>query len=178
MSQTFPLSFPSEYIFVTSTEDGVLWETEMKSLYNWSVMTGFPFDFVCYILTPPPSLSSGECFLLRICVCAAVWVCLLVSSVAWWDGEIDESFVGLLTSPLHSNLSSCGFYNEWLDCHPWRTTNRDWRWFTENPEELNLNCLGSPPPYDLFLAACSLRPQLMMQPEPAARRQEAETSMS
>lgn len=35
-----------------------------------------------------------------------------------------------------------------------------------------------PSPYDLILAACSLRPQLMMQAEHAVREQEVETSMS
>lgn len=88
----------------------ILWchqKTVSYGKLRWNhlnIMMGFPFGLVY----SDASFCSGECFWWEV-TCATVRVCLLVSSVAWWDEEIDESFVGLLTSPLHSNLSSCGF---------------------------------------------------------------------
>ena len=96
-----------------------------------------------------------------------------------------ESFVGLLTSPSHTNLSSCGFYNEWLGCHPGRTADGESTdagllriqkrlssvlivWFPPFPPPTS--------PSDLILAECSWRPRSMMQA--SQREQEVETCHS
>lgn len=70
---------PSEYIL---PEDCVLFETEMKSVYNLNVMTGFPFG---WMYTAWRLLPLFWIFFWWEVAFATVWVCLHVSSVAWWD---------------------------------------------------------------------------------------------
>lgn len=187
-SQTFPLSSPPECVSVMSADHSVLWETWDENAVYLEYRDGIPFRFL-RVVTPPPSVLGNVFFFLQFCaenlcvcvsVCATVWLCLLVSWVARWDGEIDESFVGLLTSPLHSNLSSCGFTMSGSTDTPWRTAKRSTLtplyWESKRLSSLSLNCLAPLlSPLIFFLAACSLRPQLMMQAEPAVWRQEAET---
>lgn len=121
------------------------------------------------------SFRSVDC----VCRCVTLFTCVIGCMMTH---ETDESFVGLLTSPLHSNLSSCSF-TKVSGSADTLGKSQTWRihwccFYRESKRLRSLLIVWLPSPFDLFLVVCSWRPQLMMQPELAAQKQEAETSLS
>ena len=147
-----------------------LLETEMKSL---CIMMGFPFSFY---YTDAYFFVLGNVFDDDLLV-SQEYACLLTLSVAWWDGETDESFVSLLTSPLHSILFELWFYHKCVSRHPQHTTSGRTCRMEKSKALIQSYLSGSPSANVLFPAACNVKPQLMMFAESTAWKQEAETSM-